>query len=106
MKILLGGGPTRNFSVELAEIFHNFGESKMYDFIMAYAQGNAGIAAIYLIAITLGPIVLAAYHQNTMTSWSRSTFFWLALIWAGGVGADVSGIAPWFDQGLPQIKLR
>ena len=78
----------------------------MHDFIMAYAEGNAGIAAIYLIAITLGPIVLAAYHQATLTSWSRSTFFWLALIWAGAVGADVSGIAPWVNQGLPQITLR
>ena len=78
----------------------------MYDFIMAYAQGNVEIAALYLMAITLLPIGLAAYYQNTMTSWSRSTFFWLALMWAGAVGLDVSGMAPWVNQGLPQISMR
>lgn len=79
----------------------------MYDFIMAYAEGNTEIAALYLLGITLGPIALMAYHQQTMGScWSRSIGFYAALTWAAAVGADVSGIAPWVNQGLPQIGLH
>lgn len=78
----------------------------MYDFIMAYAEGHAEIAALYLMAITLGPIGLAAYHQNTLTAWSRSFWFLTSVVWAMAVLPDVSGLAPWTTPGLPQIALK
>lgn len=75
----------------------------MYDIALRFAEGNPAIAAFYLAVITLGMMGLAAYHQNTLTSWSRSTFFWLTVVWSVAVLFDVIGLAPWINQGLPQI---
>lgn len=78
----------------------------MYDFALAFAEGNAIMAIIYLMAITLGMMGLAAYHQNTLTSWSRSSFFWLSTLWSIMVLLDVMGVISLSGSSLPQIALK
>jgi hypothetical protein len=83
-------------------------QSELYDLFFRFAEGDHLLALVFITIIGFGPMALMAMKQDNATSWITSLWFMASIVWFALVCADVSGFAPWFNQGpnLPQISSR